>query len=688
VKRGIPAALIGAALMVWGPGVAQGAMPTNDGFAAATPLALGVELSNSNVDATAEVGEPDPTGFAASETCADVAAGANCGTSVWYTFQPSSSGQYTIGTCDGGTDVYSIVGVYTGAALGSLALVGANGQSQQCSALGNNLAGTQVTFVANAGTVYHVDVTGHGGAQGSFYLTAYAGPAKAPPSTDTAVDQRASLASAVNALSAGLVTSGPRRSGSFALLSDPPGASFECALDAAPFAACDSSVSYDDLPPGSSHEFRARAVAGGVADATPAVARFTVDSTPPDTALLSGPSGPLASQTATWTAGGPERFNRGLFACGFDSMPALACSNPQSFSQLCAGPHSFHAAALDYASNIDPTPATAAIEVTTGPACAAPTVSPSSNVVPTSTGALLFIPYDDKGAGGRLHVEYGPTTAYGMEVEDTRIEPGPATETKRSVVYMAPNTLTHYRVTITTPFGSAATGDQTLTTKSPEGAMPTIANGTPRVTGQHAASIPATIDPGGVASNYRLLIEAGASATGASPAVENAATVSGSGPQPALANVVDLDPATTYHYRFAVEQQSGGADVLGPEGTFTTPPYPVAPIAAVRKKSRFKLRKGQVRIGRIGHRSKVLIVRVRGLPAKTKVKLRLTAGKDKQSARKKAKANGRVRFKLTLSKRIRKALRDRKLRRVRLKVTAMPPGEPPSSVTLTKALKG
>jgi hypothetical protein len=676
-----------AVLLVVGAGTAQAAPPANDAFASAAPLALGAEVSSSNVEATVEVGEPDPTGFAASDTCANIAAGTNCGTSVWHTFQPSSSGQYTIGTCDGGTDVYSIVGVYTGATLGSLALVGAKGQGQQCSALGNNLAGTQVTFAATAGTVYHVDVTGHGGAQGSFYLTAYAGPAKAPPSPDTAVDQRSSLASAVNALSAGLVTSGPRRSGSFALLSDAPGATFECALDGTPFAACDSSVSYDDLAPGSSHEFRARAVAGGATDPTPAVARFTIDPTPPDTALLSGPTGPLASQTATWTAGGSERYDQGVFACGLDSTPALACSNPQTFSELCAGPHSFHAAALDYAFNVDPTPTIAAIEVTTGPACSAPTVSASSSVVPTSTGALLFIPYDDKGAGGRLHVDYGPTTAYGMEVEDTLIQPGPATTTKKSVLFIAPGTLIHYRVTITTPFGSAGTGDQTLTTKPAEGALPTVANGTPRVTGQHAASLPATIDPGGIPSNYRLLIAAGAPATGASPAIENSATVSGSGPQPALANIVDLDPATTYHYRFAVEQQSGGAEVLGPEGTFTTPPYPV-PVANPVGKPRFKLRKKQVRIGRLGHHSKVLIVKVRGLPAKTKVKLKLTVGKSKQSARKKAKANGRAKFKMQLSKRIRKALSDKSVKKFKLRVTARPPGEPASSVTFTKRIRG
>ena len=84
----------------------------------------------------------------------------------------------------------------------------------------------------------------------------------------------------------------------------------------------------------------------------------------------------------------------------------------------------------------------------------------------------------------------------------------------------------------------------------------------------------------------------------------------------------------------------------------------------------------------------MLIVRVRGLPAKTKVTLKLNVGKSKQSARKKAKANGRVRFKMLLSKRIRKALSDEKLKKFKLKVTARPPGEPASSVTFRKRLRG
>ena len=155
------------------------------------------------------------------------------------------------------------------------------------------------------------------------------------------------------------------------------------------------------------------------------------------------------------------------------------------------------------------------------------------------------------------------------------------------------------------------------------------------MTGQHAASIPATIDPGGGRRQLPPADRGRRAGDRGSAAIENAATVSGSGPQPALANVVDLDPATTYHYRFAVEQQSGGADVLGPEGTFTTPPYPVAAARTRVQKARFKLRKGQIRIGRLEAPLESADRQGQGLPARIKVKLKLTAAKSKQSARKK-----------------------------------------------------
>jgi cytochrome c len=58
------------------------------------------------------------------------------------------------------------------------------------------------------------------------------------------------------------------------------GARFECSLDGSPWQACTSPQTYRDLSDGS-HEVRVRAVGAGGADATPAIATWTVDRTGP-----------------------------------------------------------------------------------------------------------------------------------------------------------------------------------------------------------------------------------------------------------------------------------------------------------------------------------------------------------------------------------------------------------------------
>jgi hypothetical protein len=676
-------------VLMSGTGLAQAAAPANDTFAAATPLAVGDEVSSTNLDATVEAGEPNPTSFSESTGCPTLATGPACGTSVWFNFQPALSGEYTIETCDGGTDLDTILGVYTGATLGALALVGANDEVAGCAG-GRDEDGSRVTFAATGGTVYRVDVTGYGADQGSFYLRAYAGPAEARPQPDTQIVRRASLATVLNTLETGPgATSGPRHSASFALESV-AGASFQCSLDGAEFTACATPVSYDGVAPGPSHVFRARAIAGGATDPTPALQRFTVDTTPPDAGLTSGPAGPLASQEAVWGFSGNERYGPGFSGCGLDSMPSFQCVNTAKFENLCQGPHVFRATVFDPAANADPTPATAQVNVTVGPGCAAPTVGTATSVFPSETGATVIFPFDDRGAGAILHLEYGPTTAYGMDIV-MGAKPDESA-VKRGIQFLEPNTVYHFRVTIETPFGQASTPDQTLTTKPLETTRPAIQNGTPTVTGEHAASIPVTIDPMGVNTNYRTVIAAGRPVTATEPSIFDPRVIPGSssGPQAVVVQVVDLEPATTYHYRIAAEQAAGNSnETLGPEGTFTTPPFPnTVPISGPGRSRFFKLRRRQVKIGKLTHDSKVLIVKVRGLPAKTKVKLKLTVGGSKQSARKKAKANGRVKFKMQLSKRIRKALRDEKVRKFKLKVTARPPGEPASSVTFRKRIRG
>ena len=219
--------------------------------------------------------------------------------------------------------------------------------------------------------------------------------------------------------------SGPRHSASFSFVSNGAANGFECSMDGAAFAACTSPVSYDELAPGTSHAFRVRATLGGVPDPSPALERFSIDATPPNTTIVSGPTGDTASQTAMWTAASSERFNRAYIMCGIDAMPLRSCGGPvaTTFVSLCQGPHAFHAAGIDNAANVDPSPAIAQINETSGPACGPPSVGTAKNITPSATFANATYPYEDTGAGGDLHLEYGPSTAYGLETPDRAIDP-------------------------------------------------------------------------------------------------------------------------------------------------------------------------------------------------------------------------------------------------------------------------
>jgi hypothetical protein len=74
----------------------------------------------------------------------------------------------------------------------------------------------------------------------------------------------------------------------FAFIASEP-STFECSLDDAQFAACYSPTGYDGLGEGA-HTFRVRAVDGsGNPDPTPAEQSWTVDRTPPETTITSGP---------------------------------------------------------------------------------------------------------------------------------------------------------------------------------------------------------------------------------------------------------------------------------------------------------------------------------------------------------------------------------------------------------------
>jgi len=140
------------------------------------------------------------------------------------------------------------------------------------------------------------------------------------------------------------------------------GSSFECSLDGAPASSCPASgITYHGLADGS-HSFTVKATdPAGNPQVTPAEFSWTVDNsladtTPPETKLLSKPSDPSTSTTASFTYEANEPGSS--FECALDGAAFASCpSAGVSYSGLAGGPHSFQVRAIDPSENVDPTPA-------------------------------------------------------------------------------------------------------------------------------------------------------------------------------------------------------------------------------------------------------------------------------------------------------------------------------------------
>ena len=140
----------------------------------------------------------------------------------------------------------------------------------------------------------------------------------------------------------------------FTLGASEPLVPIDCRLDGAPFASCGSPVTFTGLADGShTFEARARDFAGNV-DATPASRTWTVDTTAPDTAITSGPSGTVASSSASIAFSSEAGAS---FECRLDGAAFAACSSPASLSGLAQGSHAFEVRARDAVGNVDATPA-------------------------------------------------------------------------------------------------------------------------------------------------------------------------------------------------------------------------------------------------------------------------------------------------------------------------------------------
>ena len=80
------------------------------------------------------------------------------------------------------------------------------------------------------------------------------------------------------------------------------------------------------------------------------------DTTPPDTTIVSGPSGTVNNPDARFTFNATEADSS--FECSFEGAAFASCSSPKAYVGVGDGSHSFRVRAVDAAGNADATPAT------------------------------------------------------------------------------------------------------------------------------------------------------------------------------------------------------------------------------------------------------------------------------------------------------------------------------------------
>jgi hypothetical protein len=133
---------------------------------------------------------------------------------------------------------------------------------------------------------------------------------------------------------------------------------FECSLDGAGYAACASGDTFGPVTDGA-HSFSVRATdrAGNI-DPSPAVFAWFVDTSTPDTQLLSGPAGATASTSATFTFVSPDAGSGATFTCKLDAGAFVACTSPYTLNNLAESSHTFQVRVRDIGGNVDPSPAT------------------------------------------------------------------------------------------------------------------------------------------------------------------------------------------------------------------------------------------------------------------------------------------------------------------------------------------
>lgn len=83
-------------------------------------------------------------------------------------------------------------------------------------------------------------------------------------------------------------------------------------------------------------------------------ARYTIDKTPPDTTITVKPSNPSNSTAPAFQFSSSESLS--TFECKLDAGAFAACTSPQTYTGVPDGGHTFQVRAIDFSTNVDPSP--------------------------------------------------------------------------------------------------------------------------------------------------------------------------------------------------------------------------------------------------------------------------------------------------------------------------------------------
>lgn len=137
-------------------------------------------------------------------------------------------------------------------------------------------------------------------------------------------------------------------SASFTFVASEGGSVFRCSLDGAIESACSSPHSFTVSSGAHVYEVWAIDVAGNIG--LRASYSWTVDTTPPNVSITSGPSGFVVSDNASFEFTSSD--TSATFECKLDGLEYAACSSPKNYSGLTPGQHTFSVRGIDTLGNI------------------------------------------------------------------------------------------------------------------------------------------------------------------------------------------------------------------------------------------------------------------------------------------------------------------------------------------------